>query len=308
MIIVILKVAIILSLIVFSGFAPVLMNEAYAQPTLFGAAHTGGQGSPSTFYSIDFTSGAASPIGPIGFFNCSGMGVHPVFLTVYATCNDDSFNEHLITIDTSSGAGNSVGLTGASHKDIAFRSDGNLYGHVNGDITEIDINTGNTVFLGSNVGIAGSAGNGLAFSLADTFFRSDESVLNTLSDVTGNILTTTPHGYPPLDFPRNNAMDTHPVSGVLYASTNDGFEGLGPNFLSTVDTTTAVVTFVGLTGLTVNGLDAIAFLPEPRMVGGEIIPIESTALLLAGLQTSAVWILPVIFSAAGIGLVLLRRK
>jgi hypothetical protein len=305
-----LKVAIILSLIVFSGLAPALMNEAYAQPILFGAAHAGGQGlAPSTFYSIDFTSGAANAIGPIGFFNCSGMGVHPVFLTVYATCNDDNFNEHLITIDTSSGAGNSVGLTGASHKDIAFRSDGKLYGHVNGDITEIDINTGNAVFLGSNVGIAGFAGNGLAFSLDDTFLRSDESVLNTLSDVTGNILTTTPHGYPiGLDFPRNNAMDTHPVSGVLYASTNDGSGGGGPNYLSTVDTTTAVVTFVGLTGLTVNGLDAIAFLPEPRLVGGEIIPIESTALLLAGIQSSAIWILPAIFSAVGIGLVLLRRK
>ena len=37
----------------------------------------------------------------------------------------------------------------------------------------------------------------------------------------------------------------------------------------------------------------------PRVVGGEIIPIESTALLLAGVQTTAIWMFPVIAGAAG---------
>ena len=42
-------------------------------------------------------------------------------------------------------------------------------------------------------------------------------------------------------------------------------------------------------------------------VGGEILPIEVTALLIAGVQ-STTWIIPVVLSVIGIGLVLVRRK
>lgn len=45
-----------------------------------------------------------------------------------------------------------------------------------------------------------------------------------------------------------------------------------------------------------------------QVIGGEILSINSSALLLAGFQTSAVWLIPVALSAAGIGLVLVRRK
>jgi len=45
-------------------------------------------------------------------------------------------------------------------------------------------------------------------------------------------------------------------------------------------------------------------------VGGEFLSIDSTALLLAGLQTSAIWMLPVLAGAAGAGIAAfkLRRK
>jgi len=39
--------------------------------------------------------------------------------------------------------------------------------------------------------------------------------------------------------------------------------------------------------------------PEPPVVGGEFLPIDSTALVLAGLQTSAIWMLPVLAGVAG---------
>ena len=42
-------------------------------------------------------------------------------------------------------------------------------------------------------------------------------------------------------------------------------------------------------------------------VGGEIIPIETTSLLLAGAQSFS-WMIPVVFSGIGIGLVFLRRQ
>ena len=44
------------------------------------------------------------------------------------------------------------------------------------------------------------------------------------------------------------------------------------------------------------------------LVGGEIIPIEITAVLLAGVQTNLAWIIPAIIIASGIGILLVRRK
>jgi len=43
-------------------------------------------------------------------------------------------------------------------------------------------------------------------------------------------------------------------------------------------------------------------------VGGEILPIDTTALLLAGVQTNAAWLIPVVLSVVGIGVILLRKK
>ena len=48
--------------------------------------------------------------------------------------------------------------------------------------------------------------------------------------------------------------------------------------------------------------------PTEQIIGGEIIPIESASLLLAGAQTNALWIIPVVLTGAGIGLVLARKK
>ena len=47
--------------------------------------------------------------------------------------------------------------------------------------------------------------------------------------------------------------------------------------------------------------------PEPTVVGGELLPINSTALLLAGAQSFS-WMIPVIVSAVGIGLFVVSRK
>lgn len=44
-----------------------------------------------------------------------------------------------------------------------------------------------------------------------------------------------------------------------------------------------------------------------QMVGGELLPIETTSLLLAGAQTFS-WMIPVTLSVLGIGLVLARKK
>jgi len=51
--------------------------------------------------------------------------------------------------------------------------------------------------------------------------------------------------------------------------------------------------------------------PEPEVpVGGEFIPLDSTALVLAGLQSSAIWMLPVLAGIAGsaFGVLYIKHK
>ena len=55
----------------------------------------------------------------------------------------------------------------------------------------------------------------------------------------------------------------------------------------------------------------ITFVPDetqPPVVGGEFLPIDNTALLLAGLQTSAIWMLPVLAGAAGVGAYYIKTR
>ena len=42
-------------------------------------------------------------------------------------------------------------------------------------------------------------------------------------------------------------------------------------------------------------------------VGGELIPLDTTSLLLAGAQANALWLIPVIVAAVGIGIVIARK-
>ena len=48
-------------------------------------------------------------------------------------------------------------------------------------------------------------------------------------------------------------------------------------------------------------------LTGPTMVGGELIPLDTTMVLVAGTQTTAAWMIPVIVSAIGIGIVIARK-
>jgi len=79
------------------------------------------------------------------------------------------------------------------------------------------------------------------------------------------------------DFPRTNAMDFEPGSGILFASivNGGGIAPLGPreNFLGTVNTTTGDVAVIGET---VECMDAIAFVPpEPEPPSGPIVIIPT---------------------------------
>jgi len=68
--------------------------------------------------------------------------------------------------------------------------------------------------------------------------------------------------------------------------------------------TVNMVDYLPTGGITPNfPMKITALLP----IGGTIIPLDTTSLLLAGAQTFS-WMIPVVISAVGIGLVLVRRK
>jgi len=256
-----------------------IIEPAYAQPVLYGAGHvaTGptSQGSPSTLYTINLTTGVATSVGAIGFDSCSGIDFHPISSVLYGACRDPTTSDSvLITINTSTGAGTLVGLTGLEAlpqpggntgiPDISFRnSDSTLYAFLMGttrSLGTLNTATGQVAFIGAT-GDSGGA-NGMAFDLADILWHTRLSnpinTLNTLDPNTGAFTNQFIITLPDLndDFPeRINSLDVEPGTGTMYGIAR-GFN-TGNYALVIVNTSTGAVTQQG--GLTQTGLDAIAF-------------------------------------------------
>ena len=243
-------------------------SSAVSAQTLFGAAHTGSLG-PRTLYQINPTTGVATAVGPIGFEDVSAMDFHPVTGVLYAigyrpgTEGAGSGDAVLITINPVTGAGTEVAFIGneaGTFPDMSFRpSDNTLFAwcECSDDLYTINLTTGTATLVGdSEMRTGGSA---LAFSSGNTlFFANRDSNLYTINQMTGAAtVSVAMTGFGSKDS-KLNSMDFHPVTGVLFGIDNQGEGGSGPNVLTTVDTTTGVVTTIGMTQ---NGMDALAWQP-----------------------------------------------
>ena len=252
--------------------------SAAAQGTaLYGVAYAGQDGA-ATLFTIDTATGTATEVGPIGFERVSAMDFGPDGI-LYATGErtDGSDTNVLLTIDPVTGAGAEIGPTGVADlgfgdvvSDISFRnSDGALYAYLESSdgVGTIDPSTGVASALGPS-NTESCCGNGIAFSSDDTLYHATNDPLNTLDQTTGQATLVAPLAFPDLgvtpDDPRINALDFQPSTGTLFAALNAGFGPSDPdpaepaNYLATVDTTTGAVTLVGPS---VDGLDALAFVP-----------------------------------------------
>ncbi len=303
-----------ISILLVSALAPMNLPQASAASTLYGIefqhngfASTQGQ---SNLYTVDPTSGNENLVGPVGFEGCSAMDFHPSTLVLYAICVDqEDGTADLITVNTSNGAGTLVHtLTLQAFikvPDMSFRnSDGQLFIWLElGDrLATVDIGTGVVTVLGS--GSTGN-GNGLAFSLDDTLFRTTGVIftLETLNQGNGAPLTSIPLILS--GFVRHNAFDFEPSTGILYGTLNSGVSG-GPIIsLTTVDVNTGVITPIGPM---IGGFDAIAFLPMDQQVAGELLPLDSSALMIAGLTSMSVWMVPAVAGLAGVGVYLVKFR
>jgi len=47
---------------------------------------------------------------------------------------------------------------------------------------------------------------------------------------------------------------------------------------------------------------------EPEVIGGQLLPLDTTALLLAGVQSVSMWMIPVVLSGIGIGIFVITRR
>jgi len=269
--------------------------------TLIGLGHSGSDG-PSTFFTIDSSTGAATAVGPTGFERCSAMDIDDAG-TIFASCErtDGSDAPVLITINPSDGSGTEVGLTGADFDHLAgssFRpSDGTLFGFdaTSGDHRLRTIDTGSG--LGSDVGSTGlgsDGGNGITFVGDILYHIARDNGLHTLDQSLGTASAGTSMTYDP-GFGNVKAMDTDVENGIIWAIISSGSGG-APTSLGIVDVDSETVTEVGPNDTEVP-LDAIAVVG--LFVGGSLLSIDNTTLLLAGLQSSAIWMLPVLAGVAG---------
>ncbi len=71
--------------------------------------------------------------------------------------------------------------------------------------------------------------------------------------------------------------------------------------------TEACLTGELLDGTPILECDSIVTIRNVCAVGGELIPLDTTMVLVAGTQTTAAWMIPVLVSAIGIGIVLARK-
>jgi hypothetical protein len=77
-----------------------------------------------------------------------------------------------------------------------------------------------------------------------------------------------------------------------------------PLFVTTKNTAEVICTFNEVGMVMDDDMETVTII----FVGGEFLPIDSTALFVSGIQTSAVWILPAVAGLAGTGYYLIRFR
>jgi hypothetical protein len=251
--------------------------------TIYGSAEIGG--GPSSLYTIDPSTGAATLVGAIGYDRVGALDFDPSTGILYGIGSNTPNTFSLITIDTTTGLGTTVGNTVGNFQDINFRSDGTLFGFAGGALYTLNLTDGSATLVGSISSGIGT-GNGLAFDPMDTLYRINGDTISTLDQSDASETVTGTVNYPvDLVNPRTNAMDYDLTTGTLYASVIHSVPGdrpgslTGANFIAEIDLATGDVSNARLT---ISGLDGLAVLPEQQVPPTNGVP-ESMSTLWLGL-------------------------
>ncbi len=277
------------------GTTPSAFAASTPGETLYGV--TGGDGDYDFYQLTD---------GPnFGFIDSGPVTVSGIEFdtdgTLYVAGAANGGNALFGTIDPSDGSYTDIITGDAECTDIGIDpTDGTLYCQDKGDLYSIDKITGVTSGLIGSTGLGvlpleKQRGNAMDIAPDGTFYYGNQNGLYTLGDPGGaspGVATLIALWIFPVEIPdtgcRTNAFDFD-NSGTLWASLNCG----SSDFLVTIDETTAQITHVETN--TFSDLDGISFDGGPDVpgvpVGGTLFPIDTTALLLAGIQTNALWIM-----------------
>jgi outer membrane autotransporter protein len=237
-------------------------TQLQARDILFGAI---GGGNLSDLFILNPSNGSVvADLGPTGF-SISGLRFDPTTGILYgSTANNVGVSRgSLITINPLTGTGTlvgSFGVAGHTAADIAFTSNGTLYGWFepsHDSLYTINKTTGVATLVGPS-GLS-TFGSGLAANSHDVLYftgNGPNGPLRTIDKTSGLPTTVATMSGAPLPGASVNALafDSH---DVLYAVNGGDF---GPNSLAhlvIINTTTGVMTDLGST---LRGLDAIAFL------------------------------------------------
>jgi len=276
------EVGLIGKIVVLALFVSLLGTLAGAAPLIYGTAYSGPH-SAATLYSISSATGAATAVGPIGFNQVGVLAFAPNG-ALYGVGQNGAEKWVLLKIDLVSGTGTAVGPTGleTSFQDIAFQSDGTLFGYSRppgqkskaGLVYSINTSTGAGRFVGNVTGgFEDSAP--VAFSSENVLYTVNQRSLGTIA--AANAGPPTALNYSP-SFggaqSQANAVKFDPSSGLLWALVGTS-GGAGGNYVATIDVQTGTVAPVGQTAA---GLHSLAI--EPHMNAPPPVPLPSSVIFL----------------------------
>ena len=188
-------------------------------------------------------------------------------------------------------------LTVQPGTDVLFGIGSGSSGNFGGLLYTIDTTTAQATFVGdTGTGVAG----GLGFAPDGTlYYIPFVSEIWTLDPTNANVLSNTPS--PGLD--RYDGLGVR-SDGTIFISQGGAFGS--PYAIATLDPTNGAINTLGSnTDVVISDLD---FIPVDVVIGGEILPINSAALFITGLQSMSVWMLPVLAGVAGVGTYYIRTK
>jgi hypothetical protein len=259
-----------------------LGTVAGAAPLIYGTAYSGPHGA-ATLYSISPATGAATAVGPIGFNQVGVLAFAPNG-TLYGVGQNGAEKWVLVKIDLISGAGTAVGPTGLEtpFQDIAFRSDGTLFGYARsvgpkskaGLVYSIDTNTGAGRLAGNVTGGFEDTAP-VAFSSENVLYTVNQRSLGTIAAANAGPVTALHYSPSFGGAPSQpNSVKFDSSTGKLWALVGTS-GGAGGNYVATIDVKTGAVAPVGQTAA---GLHSLAI--EPRDFGPPPVPLPSSLIFL----------------------------
>ena len=196
---------------------------------------------------------------------------------------------------------------------LDFDSSGQLWASVNTApgsgqggvlLAMVNKNTGAATIVGpfgpNHMGAIAFAPNGVLWGATNVGSIAGQAIW-TISTSTGAAtliaFTNAPLGFASIQFD---------CAGTLFGGAAGGGFGLDDSF-GTINLTTGAFTLIAnLWGDTVGALAFAQVCPSP--IGGTLVPIDTTALLLASVQSISMWMIPVVAAGIVIGVLVIKRR